>query len=148
MDLESFIEGRKALIKEHGFTLIGVFDPEEVDPNFVYSIGLTERGWPELIFIGDINPVYVEVILTDLIRLWEEEGKPVLGKVDGIIVNYPLRLVEVDAAEASEKYGYQVRNFYPYQDIKFVQVLWPDKQGVFPDEPGYDNERSQPVIGR
>lgn len=147
MNEQEYFFKLRELIKIHGFTLIGVFDDVGNDPSFVYSIGLTEMGWPELLLIGDINPMFLEIIMTEVVDHFRKVGSVVPGDIGGIITGgYDLRVIEVDSAVAGAKYGCQVKNFYPGRDIKFMQVLWPDKAGVFPNEEGYDNERPQPVV--
>lgn len=146
MDLSEFRKNQEDLIAKHGYTLVGVFDPEGKEPTFAYSIGLTAFAWPEVIFFGNIRPDFIEAILTDLINHWRADGKVTLGDIDDIIVDYPLRVIEV-ATDPALEYAAQVTNYFEPKQIRFVQVLWPDKQGVFPNEPGYDNERAQPIVG-
>lgn len=140
-------------IGEHGFTLIGVFDPEKKLPTFVYSIGLTERGWPEVLFIGNLNPAIIEILLTDLIEGWVKAGEVKMGDNPDLIAfgdgtSHALRVVDIPLNEAISEYGCQVPYFYPDMDIRFVQALWPDKAGKFPDEEGYNTSMTQPIVGR
>jgi hypothetical protein len=153
MDHDAYIEGLRLKIKQHGYTFIGVFDPEGKTPSFVYSIGLTARGWPEVILIGNMNPRIVEIILTDLINSWKEEGRVILGDNPGAIrfadgSSHPLRVVPVDEEETLENWGHQARVFYDPENIQFVQVLWPDLLGTFPDEEGYLERMHQPLLKR
>lgn len=138
-------------IAANGFTYIGVFDPEGKDPTFVYSLGNTERGWPELILIGNMNMRTTEALLNQIQEVWQGENKPVLGDIPNMIVfqdgtEHPLRLVEVDAAATIKQYAYQVQHFYPDVPHRFVQVLWPDKNGRFPNDAQYDHTVRQPQL--
>lgn len=153
MDKEAYIAQLKANIARVGYTFVGVFDPDGKDPNFAYSIGLTERGWPEVLLIGNINPAFIEILLTDLIEGWIKAGEVKLGDNPDLIAfadgsSHAMRVVEVDWEEAVTFYGCQVPFFYPDRDIKFVQALWPDKAGVFPDEEGYNVIMVQPIVGQ
>ena len=141
----------RSRIELNGFTLIGVFGGP--GPDFVYSVGLTARGWPEVILIGSINPAFVEQILTDLISSWFKAEKVILGDNPDMISfadgsSHALRVMEVNKVEALVNYGAQVLFFYPDQDVRFVQALWPDVNGRFPDEPGFKRPETQPIIGR
>ena len=42
-------------VKEHGWTICGVFDNEKKTPNFIYTINATEHLGVELIVIGDLQ---------------------------------------------------------------------------------------------
>lgn len=64
-------------LKENGYTFCGVFDNTGKTPNFVYSIGLTQKLGVELLVMGNIpvNPMYA--ILHDFIEF--TKGLPVEG---------------------------------------------------------------------
>jgi hypothetical protein len=157
MDDQEYLEGVASRIAKNGFTLVGVFDPEGKDPPFVYSIGLTQRGWPEVILItACMRPVTIEILLTDLIGRWFKDEKITMGDNPDLIFmrdgsSHSMRVVEVDCnANVLEKYGCQVPIFFEESDIKFVQVLWPDPAGKFPDEEGYstDPRMIQPLLNK
>lgn len=152
-DLNKFLARQAALIEEHGFTFVGVFDPDGENPPFAYSIGLTQFAWPEIIFVGKMRPDFIEIILTDLIQKWRREGTYQLGDNDGIIVftdlsEHPVRVIEVSAQHVLDEYAHQVKRYFKPEQVRFVQVLLPDKAGKFPGEEGYDDERQQPVMPR
>lgn len=137
-------------IKKNGFTFLGVFDPEGKTPMFVYSVGLTGRGWPEVLLVGNMNPKITEIILTDIIKSWEERGEPLIGDNHDIIrfadgTPQPLRVREASEAAARD-YAVQARFYYNTDDIKVVQVMWPDTDGKFPDDQGYNTVMQQPII--
>lgn len=146
---EAFVGMLWARIEALGFTLIGVTDS---NPRWVYSVGLTGRGWPEVIMIGNIPLDYVEPIMTDLINGWLDHGRVMMGMNQDVIrfadgTSHGLRIIDVPAKEASEKYACQVGQFYPGHELRFVQALFPDVNGKYPDEEGYDHEKCvQPII--
>lgn len=153
MDSDAYQARLAALIELRGYTFIGVFDPEGLNPSFAYSIGLTGRNWPEVLLVGNMNPEVIEIILTDLIEGWKKQGEVVMGDNPGLIVfrdgsEHALRVVEVDTDAVLKDYGCQVPNWFEREQIKFVQVLWPDTSGKYPDEPGYsaDAKMQQPII--
>jgi hypothetical protein len=153
MDMDLYLAQQAALIEQHGYTFVGVFDPDGKDPQFAYSIGLTQFAWPEVLFIGNMRPDYIEIILTDLINKWREAGTYQLGDNMGLIVfkdlsEHPLRVIEVDAHHVLDEYAHQVLRYFDPGEVKFVQVLWPDTNGKFPGEEGYDESQVQPVMPR
>jgi hypothetical protein len=140
----------QARIKEHGYTFIGVFDPDHKDPSFVYTIGLTGQKQAELLLIGNMHPRIIEIILTDLIEEFTRHGFRTGDIPDQIRFKdgslHPLRVVAVDSREAMNEYAYQVPQYYPRADIRFMQVLWPDAEGIFPGEIGYNESMVQPQL--
>jgi hypothetical protein len=47
--------------------------------------------------------------------------------------------------DASEMYG---ATRLGGEDLEAYQVVWPDKEGHFPDEPEYDSRYAQPIFAR
>ncbi|USV40929.1 DUF4262 domain-containing protein [Xanthomonas phage BUDD] len=139
-------------IEMYGYTMVGVFDPEGNDPGFVYTIGLTERGWPEVIMIGNIHPMIAEQFLADMIAKWGKAEKVIMGdNLDVIQFQdrsvHPIRVIDVNQNKAAENYAIQAKRFYPEHNVKYVQALIPDRFGRFPDEPEYDqSKQAQPII--
>lgn len=48
--LRAFFEGTDTAIRERGWMVQGVFDPTAERPPYMYTVGLTEAGLPELAF--------------------------------------------------------------------------------------------------
>lgn len=143
--------GLEAKIQEHGYTFIGVFDPDGKNPTFAYSLGLSRRGWPEVLLIGNIHPRVIEAILTDLIKSWEANGSPIIGdNADAIKFadgsSHPLRVVPVDATHAVEHYARQAPTYADEHHVEVVQVCWPDQNGVYPQDEGYNTAMTQPLL--
>lgn len=134
-----------------GFTMIGVM-PEGKLPAFVYTIGLTQRGWPEVIMVGNVHPAIAEQLINDLIAGWSKKEKVIMGDNDGLLVfkdgtQHPIRVLTADANKALNDYACGVPNFFPNDELSFVQALIPDRFGRFPDEPDYDqSKQAQPLI--
>ena len=147
---QQVVDNVRAKIAKHGYTFIGVFDPERKAPNFVYSIGLVERGWPEVLMVGNVPPAVAESILTDLVKHWVDSGGPMFGLIPGMIrireQLHPLQVVAIDAQYAQDHYAFQIKHFYPHIDADVVQVLWPDERGRFPNHTEYNQELTQPLL--
>jgi hypothetical protein len=141
-------------IARFGFTFVGVFDPMKPTPPFVYSIGMTAKNMPEVLMIGGFHPHIAERILADVLAHWQVHGPTTEGLMPNMIrfkdaSLHPLkmRLIE-NALPVVDEYVIQAQQFYTRDDIRVVQVLWPDTNGVFPDEPGYLVALTQPVLPR
>ena len=151
-DGAEIVDGRiRARIALYGHTFIGVFDPEGVKPAFVYSIGLTNKDQPELLMIGNMRPDTCEAILGAIIEQWDRLGV-FYGPITGVArtasdLDVPMMLRKVKADEALGGYAFAVPTFCPSTDgYAFVQVVWPDPNGKYPYDPGYDSRCKQPLL--
>lgn len=128
--------GRLAeMVTRSGWALQGVFG-STVDDVFTYTVGMTERGLPEL-WLGSLNPNQAGPILNDLGRLHTARpgGLPYDEPIDAEY-SIPFRLrgpVQPRAAQVFAAFG-----MYGEQVVTLAQVLWADSAGRFPDEAGYD----------
>lgn len=136
----------EANIEKHGLTVIGVFaDPVGMKPTFSYSIGLTDRGWPEMIMVG-LHAPYAKGFINALARRPEP---PKIGEQIDDLADLPIRIGAV-SEEAIKAYMVQSTARQERTDgprPTAVQVIYPDKDGRFPGEPGYDlDPRTQPLL--
>lgn len=152
------------LIKEHGWACQGVFATvEEPAPSFVYTVGLSciRQGYaawvdappgagffdhPELFIVG-LDPHVGTSFLNDLGTRVKDGATLAAGDVFDDIANLPLRLISIDSQMAEMNFA----NAYfatPARAVDALQVCWPDTQGRFPWENGYDiDPRIQPLYG-
>lgn len=121
-------------------------------PPFTYTIGLAKHGYPDLYIAGAMEPQTIAFILNQLYSYWSEHGFT-LGEVNGILGNNLglMLLPIVDASKMSTGVNRMYYEAYP-DHIKrspelplFVQVLWPDTEGKYPTEDGYNTDFIQPV---
>lgn len=113
------------MIEQHGFTVQSVFG-DRMDVGFQYTVGLTERDWPELLVAGFYAPVGGAVLRMAVGRLREQEprrltagmrftvdlgeGKQVLG-----------RLRRPDRRERV-RYGLGVARAYYQRPVRWLMV--------------------------
>lgn len=126
-------------------------DVEPPVPGYAYTIGFPEAfGFPEVVLFG-LTPVAASGLaglVADLLRGGTEI--PLGVELTGLFDN-DLRCVfaPVDVGEWAALFGVAVawRRGAPF-DV--VQLLWPDRNGFLPTEPGFDRRiaSAQPVIGR
>lgn len=123
-----------AKVREFGWAVQGVLDD---DAPFAYTVGLASRDLPEL-WIGGMPHRQAQALLNDLASVAVDEG----GYVDGAEVrgradwSVPLRLrgpVSPDAAQVGV-----ARALQPGRDVTVFQVLWPDTDGRYPGDDGYN----------
>ncbi len=132
-------------IEAHGYRVCLVTDAEEDDespegdeerePDFAYTIGLTRSfGQPEVIVFG--LPLGVMRSMLQALGEATRSGLPLTaGSVRGdVLEGYDVRLAPVDPSCFGEYLGQAVR-YYAGEPFDALQLLWPDRDGSFPDEP-------------
>jgi len=142
--IAQFKQQRLDMIAQHGWMIQGV-GAGEGEPSFSYTIGLTEKNLPELITIG--LPLQVaHSILNELARR-SSIGQSIEGEHTNL-ANMPLRVRVVESLKIIEtKYAMGVSDVYPTHHRQYLQLVWPDTEGRFPGESGYDSERfRQPML--
>lgn len=130
----------EANIEKFGWTFMGVFGTEDQPiTNFVYTIGLTEKGMPEVFVSGNFAPQSMQSIAGTVAQEFADHAlagtEPELGEREDLFnLKVELRVVhDTDKCNIARKfYGDRVR---------VVQVIWSDKEGRLPGEEGYDFEK-------
>ena len=141
-----FIDEYMAEIEEkiaaHGWAVQGVGGDDE-DPSFAYTVGLADQGRPELVMFG--LPIQImHGLLNDLAR----QDLPEPGSFISEVANLPLRLDAVVPEKAKEYLT--IANRHAQRVVEAVQVVWPDREGLFPGDDGVDQEmmdKAQPLLG-
>jgi hypothetical protein len=142
------------MVEESGWALVPVaprYDTDPPVPGYSYTVGLTTTfSFPEIVVFG-LTPVAARGIVDDVVGIvrGDATGVPVgamfTGLYDGGLRSALLPLV---AAEVS--------GIFPAADAwhrdtpyEVVQLVWPDRNGWLPWEPGFDRAlvAAQPVLG-
>jgi hypothetical protein len=110
-------------------------DPEEW---FAYTVGLSKTfGWPELLCFG-LDLDLMGLLLNDAVdECRARDVAPSAGLVlNDVLEGFPARL-EMPQPMA-DHYVNAARWLARHEGLSFsvLQLLWPDKNGCFPDEPG------------
>jgi hypothetical protein len=122
-----------------GVHFMGVFGDQE-SPSFCYSVGLADRGWPELIAVG-LPLEAAHVVLNDLVSWYAKaERRPAVGDCNTDVANLPLRLGSVGPVALHE---YCAQAVYRQERVggpppTALQMVIPDSDGNFPLDSGYN----------
>lgn len=132
---------------EYGWSVC-LFEADSATPSFGYTIGLWQNfSHPEIICFGlPINTLHR--LLNDAGELVRNEQRPALATDNyEILDKVPVQFRAVDESNISDYFGYG-QWFYQYQPFSAVQLIWPDKAGVFPWQPEFDKEYEydQPLL--
>ena len=107
------------------------------EPAFAYTVGLHHNfGQPELIILGQPKEL-MHFALNEIGGRMKSGARFASGdSLDGVIEGYSVRLREVQSRESFQAHVGYALWFYAGQPFRLFQVVWPDKDGRFPGEPG------------
>jgi len=126
-----------AQVREHGWFDTAVFGDDE-GPGFSFTTGLwVATGQPELIMFGMKREIAHDV-LWDLFRDAEAGAALPIGEpTDKVFANLLAYAFPVSKRFYSHYLGWS-RWFYGGDEFPCLQIVWPDREGVFPWESGFD----------
>lgn len=108
-------------------------------PTYSYTVNFTQRfAMPEIVIVG-LAPVACAGILDLVAEVCGsgqaiDTGATVTGLFDG---EQRARFVSVDSVTRSDMFATAFAWHKPERP-RIVQLLWPDRNGFLPDEPGFD----------
>lgn len=126
-----------AKLREHGWFRTGVHADDD-GPGFSYSTGfwVTLRQ-PEII-IFDLRDDIAHDVLWDLFRSAKEgEALPPGTRTDRVFANLSAYAFPLAKRHYANHLGWS-RWFYGGDDFPCLQIVWPDRAGIFPWEAGFD----------
>ncbi len=132
-------------IQKYGLAIQYIFPTCESDgPSFIYTVGLTDIGKPEWIAFG-LPPEVMMPILNEMFVEIREGARDAEVSEIADVANVVFRNEAVDIREA-KKYAVQAFEYYKGTGMvpQFRQLIWPDEQGIYPDQPGF-SERLKPI---
>lgn len=137
----------KRTVKEHGW-FVALFEADTATPSFAYTIGLWKTfEHPEIIVFG-LPTDTMHWMLNDAAEL-VKAGQAIQLSVDNtdILNNVPVQFRAVDASNIRDYFGY-ARWFYDYSEFPAIQLIWPDKQAVFPWQKEFNQQYAldQPLL--
>jgi hypothetical protein len=117
----------------------GPGDPEDW---FTYTVGLTKTaGWPEIICFGLDQERTVGMLHDAILECWERSAQP----YDGMILT---KVVQGRSARLRSRDGlpapyFAMADWYSAHSgtpavPERMQLMWPDPEGRFPDDPDCD----------
>jgi len=144
-----FLRQQDTLIARYGWAVTAVL-PTPTDPctPFAYTVGLTARTQPELVIAG-LDPLIAQALLDDLAaRVLEHDTQLAHGQhLPDLIAGYDAVLV--DGPVTDDLYPGTAIGRYGADRVRLRQIVWPDRDGRFPWDPGYAYPpQAQPLLGR
>lgn len=152
-------------LEKFGYAFIGVNNasdnPEEPTPAYVYTVGLHQRGYPDIFISGNLPQQTAMNLINWVIGFWEKQGKVKLGRINNFLkenstgIVRAIGLKEVDLSEQSPSEEGWVpgplkthleeleKRFPDVQNRRVVQLLWPDKNNYLPTNENYTADASE-----
>jgi hypothetical protein len=134
-------------IARTGRTVICVFGGEDGELPFAYTIGNylpPQRALPELLVIGTSDGGF----LNQLSRIMIERGAAFANKeIVSLGGDWPVKIITANTT-AQTTYTVQAGNYHGYDNYPVQQVLLPDGNGHFPDDPRCAADYRVPVLMR
>jgi Domain of unknown function (DUF4262) len=136
--MQEWMELIYAAVQENGWIVQYVTDRTP----FAYTIGLHERGLPELMVTG-MPPQRARLVLNSVAEYLVNGGRPVPGERMLIGGELLLDFVQVQHPDAHLKFAVSI-----YGPLQALQLVWPDEQGHRPWCAEFSNDGvRQPVFG-
>lgn len=132
-------------VEKRGWYVVNVLpaeDGSDGDERCSYTIGLGKSlHWPELICFGRVADEAFEMLRLTIAECWERQITP----HDGLLLRKVLQRFPVKVASNAALGNYLgLAEWYAEQaglaKPDRLQLLWPDDQGRFPDDPDCDPE--------
>lgn len=132
---EELLERVRSDIQEYGCHIVWVFDDNNETSPFAYTVGLTEKGQPEVVVCG-VPAELGAHICNEIYHKAVDEGLELTAGVtlDNLVEGFPGILCDV----SSEHEANQARNYYRNDDVRVLQFVLPDLQGNYPWDLAYD----------
>jgi len=138
-------------IERVGWSVLLIHDDEgRGTPDFAYSVGLWHTfRHPEILVSGTKPQTAGQLINTigGLVKVARQSFRPGL-RYTGVVV-LPVQFVAVEPRHYPEYVGY-ARWLYGGAEFPLLQMVYPDEDGLFPWEPGWNRtgEEGQELLGR
>jgi len=113
-------------------------DPENSIPSYAYTIGLTERGLPEvLVFgLGDTAGVFLNDVAE---RLKSGRAVPRNERIGDVFRGFDAVVHDVSPKVAAQFLKFAASRYG--ERLRCIQLIWPDAQNRMPWEPDHDREK-------
>lgn len=133
-------------IIKHGHEVRFIFPNSSNGYRFWYSVGRSLNYLPEFLLTGPLAPGVGHWIINEAAKLYDKEPFGAGDELPSgtLLEGYPVRIVKVDNPERAEMFGATDH----FSDVTALQIVWPDMNGYFPGESGYEyDDKVQPIFG-
>lgn len=147
--MDAILREQVEIIDRVGWSVVHIYpgpDDPSTDVAFTYTVGLTAHGHPELVLAG-LPPRIAQALLNDLgLRVFDQATRFTHGeRLSDVLAGYDA--IIIDGTPTEHLHPGIAFALYGRDKVRLQQLVWPDKDGLFPWESGYGYPpHAQPLI--
>ena len=130
-------------IKNIGYHISAIMEEENFTP-FAYSTGIFENFKIPELFISGLGPNLSGEIIKNYAEKYKFKKVPINKKIVNLTDRFPICFIKVSNKDLTEYVLTSVK-FYENRNYDYLQLVFPDLNGNFPNETNYDYD--QKIIG-
>ncbi|ALJ00743.1 DUF4262 domain-containing protein [Rufibacter tibetensis] len=141
--IKEYFEKLNNNIKEYGYHVTNILESDS--PGFCYSTGIYQTYKIPEIFISSLPKGLCSEIIENYVEAFKDGKEISLNeKLNFLTDRFPVYLIDVPITNLKE-YVLSSIKIYGDKEFKYLQVIYPDIEGIFPNEAGYDYD--QDIMG-
>jgi hypothetical protein len=118
-------------VRKHGWGVVGILQPED-EPTWAFSYGFWHSFRQPEVAMGGMDRDDMMLWINEVGAILERGGElRAETELTGIIDGYPVLLRAADPSWNDGLFGTAI-GFYQQQEPRFLQVVWPDRHGLWP----------------
>ncbi len=130
-------------IKNNGYHTTAILEEKNFAP-FAYSTGLYENFKIPELFISGLGPNLSGQLIEKYAEKYKNTEIPINIKIDDLSDRFPVYFIKVNNIDL-EDYVLTSIKFYENKNYEYLQLIFPDLNGHFPNDLNYDYD--QKIIG-
>ena len=130
-------------IAKTGYHVTAVLEEPNFTP-FSYSTGVFDNFKIPEIFISGLGPNLSGDLIKNYVDKYKFNSVPLNQTLNDITDRFPVVFIQVKNEHLSDYVLSSIRH-YDKRNYEYVQLVFPDLKGKFPDENGYDYD--QEILG-
>jgi len=127
-------------IEKYGFHNTYVMEEIGFTP-FGYSTGIYKNFRIPELFISGLPNGLTNTLINNYAERYKFKNVPLNERIDDLIDRFPIYLTEVKN-EMLIEYTLTSFKFYDNSEFKYLQLIFPDLNGFFPNQKGYDYDQT------
>jgi len=131
-------------INQNGFHVTALLEEKDFTP-YAYSTGVFENFKIPELFISGLGPNLSMELVKNYVEKYKFRSVPLNEKVTDITDRFPVFFIKVKNENLSEYVLTSIRH-YENRPYEYLQLIFPDLDGKFPNEIGYNYD--QEIIGK
>lgn len=140
---EDYFNGVYNNIKSNGYHTTAVLEEINFTP-FAYSTGIFEKFKIPELFISGLGPNLSEELIENYVGKFKFSEVPLNRRIKNLSDRFAVYFISLKNSDVAE-YALTSIKFYENRHYQYLQLVFPDLNGKFPNEIGYNYD--QKVLG-